>query len=134
MSELTSNQQRMVEEVLDDFNWDVVYKHMHDTNWAYRTDEGYSVPTFSEIRGMAKGLLERVLTNETEWYISSGGFHAFLKDGGLSLLFVLEESATLDDTYADEGRYDKAPNIVHELAETRREYEGDKIDAEEFRW
>jgi len=82
--------QEQIDDILDNFDFDKVHKVMVFLNWKY----GGSVPTVSELKENARGLLKEAVKLDLHWY-SSGGFHVkhevFEKNSYISLEFVIAE-------------------------------------------
>lgn len=106
--------QDIVDEIMDNFDFDKVVSVMEKLNWKWATDEGtVEVPDVSAVRKMARKLLKNVTFKQTgkegnfESFNACGGFEAHfftysldslegdvddaLHNTSLTLKFVLEE-------------------------------------------
>lgn len=87
------NQQEMIDEIMDFFDFDKVHKVMTMLDWKWALNNGLEIPDKSIIRKHARRLLKEVLINkknEEYYYISSGGFKATWQYDELNLEFILE--------------------------------------------
>lgn len=93
---------KMVNDVMEDFNFHIVYKVMNATNWEWAQEGGNTkIPSLYQIMKCASDLLTRVAAKygEGNSCISTGGFEASLRDGVLKLRFILEENEAFDTDY-----------------------------------
>jgi hypothetical protein len=75
----------MIDEILDEFNFEKVHKVMVALDWQYHNTDG--VPTIGDLRRMARSLLKQVVESKNLRYTASGGFVAYMEDGILGLRF-----------------------------------------------
>ena len=89
----------MVNEVMNDFNFEKVYRIMVLTRHKWLIDGTMKVPSLYRIMKNAEELLRTCASNygdKDNFSISSGGFTAGLDDGTLFLRYVLEEKISYD--------------------------------------
>ena len=90
---MTEQQQELIDEVMDCFDFKRVAEVMEALNWTWASCTG--VPEDHEIRRTARGLLKGALESG---YNATGGLSASYHDGELRLAFeVTEWSAYVDD-------------------------------------
>lgn len=87
---------KMIESVLDNFDFVKVHKAMKAVNWTWAHCDG--VPSIRALMVKAEFLLSEVLANEEMHSISTGGLTAEYDGNFLSLTFTFEES----EAYVDE--------------------------------
>ena len=98
MKELSkAEKQRMINNVLDSFDFVKVQKAMKAVNWTWATCNG--VPSIRALMAKAEDLLWQVLNNDEMQNISTGGLTAELYDDVLSLTFTFEETEAYVDNY-----------------------------------
>ena len=73
-----------IEALLDRFDFEAVKKVMVALGWEWGCGAGAHIPTYNEMRQLAKELLE----DAAVYGPASGGFEARDEDGVLSLAFV----------------------------------------------
>ena len=96
--------QKVIENVIKDFDFEKVHKVMVVTNWVWLSSDG--VPTITELILCAMRLLEEASEMEPGCLISTGGFTATkLYDDeygdGLSLKFIVTESKFYENKEQD---------------------------------
>ena len=83
--------EEMIEEVLDDFNFERVLCAMTALDWRWQTTEGngFAVPTVARLSAMARSLLRDAIKSK---YVACGGLHAWYHpaDGTESEWFQLQ--------------------------------------------
>lgn len=67
--------EEMIDEVLDDFNFERVHCAMTAIDWKWQTTEGkgFAVPTIARLKARARILLRDAIKDK---YIATGGLHA----------------------------------------------------------
>lgn len=85
------NNQELIDEIMDEFDFDRVYKTMVALNWTWHSTNG--VPNISDLRKSARGLLKSAVEYD-QVMVSSGGFVAYKEDGILGLRFELTDYET----------------------------------------
>lgn len=89
---ITQRQQELIDDIMDNFNFEKVHKVMDFLNWTWwdlETMKEYA-PTIQDIRSCARKKLKRIL-EENHASIESGGFVARkYDDGTISLEFKIE--------------------------------------------
>ncbi|NBW56914.1 hypothetical protein EBR43_03855 [bacterium] len=90
-----STDQELIDDVLDNFNFENVHVAMTVLKWTWSLENGLEVPSKAQLRRMARSLLKDVITKSYE-KVGSGGFEAsFDKESRhLALSFVLEQYTT----------------------------------------
>lgn len=89
---ITQKQQELIDDIMDNFNFEKVHKVMKFLNWTWWDNklEKYINPTIQELRSNARKKLKRIL-EENHASIGSGGFVARkYDDGTISLEFKIE--------------------------------------------
>lgn len=81
-----------VEYILDEFAFDDVWQAMRTVGWRWGTGVKQHYPTFTELRRMARQLLEAAAKEQTRY--ASGGLEATYEDGVLELRFVLASASS----------------------------------------
>jgi len=89
----------MIDEVMDNFDFDKVLKAMVALKWEWAKggydydkpsrEQMYS-PAIGDLRRSARRLLRKVI-REGSCAIASGGFHVTWQNGNLALMFVVSE-------------------------------------------
>lgn len=92
---LTEKQQEMIDDVMDNFDFERVSDAMHAVKWVWWSEVGLVVPTKAELRGEARRLLKDAIDKKST--ISTGGFRASYLYETLKLEFVLEECESCVD-------------------------------------
>ena len=94
-SKLTNKQHRIINDIIDNYNFDVIADYMKNTNWVWADmsnvnsiDEMVNAPVYvpnvPELRGRLRELLQRTFINANEgnidgpYYISTGGFTVYV--------------------------------------------------------
>ena len=105
--ELKSYHHDLINEVIDNFDFEKVARVMKALDWKWATDNGgYEVPDIYDLRKNARARLKEVIKSSIEEYdgsgvtISCGGFEAFYRENtkDISLKFVLSYwDAYMDD-------------------------------------
>ena len=89
---ITQKQQKLIDDIMDNFNFEKVHKVMKFLNWTWwnlETMKEY-VPTIQDIRSSARDRLKTVLLEKCG-YCESGGFVARkYDDDTISLEFKIE--------------------------------------------
>ena len=91
-SELTAEEQNMINSMLNLFDFERIHNVMHFLEWSW-TDIG--VPTIEQLRRQAYDMMEEVVLNEHA-YLSTGGFIVRNVDGMLDLSFNLSHVNSSD--------------------------------------
>ncbi len=90
--------QLQIDDVMDQFNFDLVQKCMQAANWTWKSAEN-GVPSVYELRKEARHILRKTLENGTGF--ATGGFFGTVKEGTLMLEFCLDwaesEAPTVHD-------------------------------------
>lgn len=99
-------QEKMIMDVLDDFNFRKVHDVMGITNWKWACRNGdYEIPSLYEMIKTAEQLLRTIIKNYGKGkytYVLSGGFKASLdEDDFLMLEFIAESSVEIGPDYED---------------------------------
>ena len=97
--------EKMVESVLDDFDFACVHQTMLNLNLKWFQKYGkMEVPTIYSICSHAKKLVEEAASHYGEDFFSccSGGFVATMEKTALSLQFVIEENTAFAEDFEDE--------------------------------
>jgi hypothetical protein len=80
----------LIEDIMNDFDFDKVRKVMVVLNWHWSQVE--QTPTVDEMKRTARRLLRDLCENDEIDFVSTGGFEASKRDGGLELRFIAEEA------------------------------------------
>jgi len=80
--------QEQIDEIMDEFNFAAVLEYMDETNWNWYIDDISKRPTETDLRKMARRLLEKL--GDGCKIVRCGGFIAICIDGDLELFFVIE--------------------------------------------
>lgn len=75
----------MIDEILDEFNFEKVHKVMVSLDWKWNSTDG--VPAIADLRRMARSLLQQVVESKGIHSVGTGGFTAFMHHGVLGLRF-----------------------------------------------
>lgn len=75
----------MIDEILDEFDFDKVHKVMVSLDWKWHSTDG--VPAIADLRRMARSLLKQVVESKGLHSVGSGGFTAYMHHGLLGLRF-----------------------------------------------
>ena len=97
--------EKMVESVLDDFDFACVQQTMLNLNLKWFQKYGkVEVPNMYSICSLAKRLVDEAASHYGEDYFSceTGGFVATMEKTALSLQFVLEENTAFAEDFEDE--------------------------------
>ena len=87
---ITQKQQELIDDIMDNFDFEKVHKVMTFLNWKWAMLDGYAIPSISDIRSRARDRLKTVLL-EKYGYCESGGLVARkYDDGTISLEFKIE--------------------------------------------
>ena len=77
-------------DILVNFDFEKVHKHMVQVHWTYYMDGEKKVPEITDLKKAAKELLEEAANEGREYfYVASGGFRAFKFGSTLELTFEL---------------------------------------------
>lgn len=89
---------KLIEKVIEEFDFLQVVKVMQFVGWEYATISGPGVPDVATLKKTARELLNRVISDKTN-FSTTGGFVARIEHDGngkyLILEFVLEDSFCL---------------------------------------
>ena len=85
---MTEQQRKLIDEVLDNFDFDKVKKAMDALNWTWASCNG--VPTIYDLRTESRRLLKDAIEKNL-FRVSTGGFKAGYSDNILSLEFTITE-------------------------------------------
>ena len=85
---MTKQQRRLIDEVLDNFDFDKVKKAMDALNWIWIGCDG--VPSIYDLRKKSRRLLKEAI-KQNSYRISTGGFRAGYSNNVLSLDFIVTE-------------------------------------------
>lgn len=77
----------MIEEILDEFDFEKVHRVMLALNWKWHDAKG--VPAIADLRRMARSLLKQVVESKGLHSVGSGGFTAYMHHGLLGLRFEI---------------------------------------------
>lgn len=86
--------QKLIDEVIDNFDFVVVHDVMITLNWNWYRNGKKSVPSIKELKEEAKFLLEQSIINHISH--TCGGLYSSYHDGELGLKFVLESYNTYE--------------------------------------
>lgn len=75
----------MIDEILDEFDFEKVHRVMVALDWQWYDTEG--PPSVAHLRRTARNLLKRVVDGKDLRYISTGGLTAYMENGLLGLRF-----------------------------------------------
>lgn len=75
----------MIDEILDEFDFEKVHKVMVVLDWKWHNTDG--VPSIGDLRRMARSLLQHVVSSREINTAASGGLTAFMHHGVLGLRF-----------------------------------------------
>lgn len=75
----------MIDEILDEFDFERVHKVMVALDWQWYNTAG--VPSIGDLRRAARSLLQQVVDGKNLRYTATGGFVAYMEDGVLGLRF-----------------------------------------------
>lgn len=89
----TENYVDKIDTVLNGFDFDGVHAYMKLTDWKWFGDNGYYLPTVSQLKATAESLLWRV-TDDGKTLVGNGGFYAYRFDYGIKLTFEPFRSST----------------------------------------
>lgn len=78
------NNQELIDEILDEFDFERVHKVMVALNWQWHNIDG--VPTIGDLRRNARDLLKTVV-HGNHIRVGSGGFYAYKENGTVGLRF-----------------------------------------------
>lgn len=96
---MTAEHQELIDEIMDNFDFDKVHKAMEALDWEWVKDgydkdkpmlEQMSVPDVSTIRRQARRHLKEVIEGNL-YAVGTGGLKATWHEGVLSLEFILAE-------------------------------------------
>ena len=68
--------QKLVDNIIENFDWGKVKLVMETLNWKWQNDMVFEVPLIGEIMSSAQKLLYKILENNKQIQISTGGFVA----------------------------------------------------------
>ena len=99
---LSIDQISLIDEVIDNFNFERVHITMNALDWQWQTtrNDGMELPSIARLKAMARHLLTEATTEKT---VGSGGFQAEYhidlnsKQEYYSLKFILCEADSYDD-------------------------------------
>lgn len=77
----------MIDEILDEFDFEKVHRVMLALNWKWYDTEG--IPSIADLRRMARSLLKQVVESKGIHSVGSGGFTAYMHRGLLGLRFEI---------------------------------------------
>ena len=87
---LTEKQQEIIDEIMDNFDFEKVHKTMIALNWGWAdSDGGLSIPDLSDIKKSARCRLKTAMEENVS--CASGGFFVEKEDDYISLKFVVAE-------------------------------------------
>ena len=75
----------MIDEILDEFDFEKVHRVMQALNWKWQSSP--DVPSIADLRRMARSLLKQVVESKGLHSVGSGGFTAYMHHGLLGLRF-----------------------------------------------
>lgn len=87
---MNENSAKLIEEILDEFDFNRVHKAMCVNDWHWVLSLG--TPSIAEMRECAKALLTEVV-GRGHGYVATGGFKADIERGELRLVFEFGESS-----------------------------------------
>ena len=80
-------------EIIERFDFEKVHAYMQLTDWKWCTSNGdMEVPSIEELKSTAEGLLNKLVWEDKNKFVATGGFHAYKFDWGLQLVFSLTHS------------------------------------------
>ena len=86
-AELSKEMGELVNEILDEFEFEKVHRTMKALNWTWHDTDG--VPTIGDLRRQARELLQELLRNDKYHITGTGGLYAYKEDGLVGLRFVV---------------------------------------------
>lgn len=75
----------MIDEILDEFDFEKVHRVMQAISWSWYDTDG--APTVAELRRCARSLLKQVVESKDLRYVATGGLVAYMENGVLGLRF-----------------------------------------------
>jgi hypothetical protein len=72
--ELSENTRILIEEITDEFNFEIVHRTMKALNWTWHDTDG--VPTIGDLRRQARELLQDLLRHN-HYCVGTGGLFAY---------------------------------------------------------
>lgn len=115
-SQITNRQKLIIDEVVDNFEFEKVYEHMVNTNWAWTTGNDknsvqYAVPNIAQLKHHLRSMLVDAYTSintrpelkEMPYMLSCGGFTILLwrPDDECRIFFSVTEM-DIDEEYINE--------------------------------
>jgi len=99
---MTDDREKLIDGVIDTFNFERVHIAMTALDWQWQTTNGngYELPSIAKLKAMARGLLRQSIKNKV---VGSGGFEARYypkvddQDEYFQLRFTLAESDSCYD-------------------------------------
>lgn len=79
----------MIDEILDEFDFERVHRAMIALQWSYHNTEG--TPHIGDLRRLARSLLKQVVEAKGIQSVASGGFTAYMHSGLLGLRFEVTQ-------------------------------------------
>lgn len=117
-SQITNRQKLIIDEVIDNFDFEKVYEHMINTNWVWVTsvDEDYenyqyAVPSINRLKHKLRSMLVEAYTSinnhpelkEMPYMLSCGGFTIFLwQPNDECRIFFSVTEMDIDEEYINE--------------------------------
>ncbi len=84
--------EKKIEQIMENFDFEKVHRAMAAWGWQwYLGERGSGIPSVVDLRCTALELLAAAWDEKTQ--LRTGGFTAEYIDGGLSLMFVIEQCA-----------------------------------------
>lgn len=77
----------MIEEIVDEFDFEKVHRVMLALNWQWHHTKG--VPEIADLRRTARSLLKQVVESKGTLSVGTGGFTAYTHYGVLGLRFEI---------------------------------------------
>ena len=77
----------MIEEIVDEFDFEKVHRVMLALNWQWHHTKG--VPEIADLRRTARSLLKQVVESKDTLSVGTGGFTAYMHHGLLGLRFEI---------------------------------------------
>jgi len=74
-AELSKEMGELVNEILDEFEFEKVHRTMKALNWTWHDTDG--VPTIGDLRRQARELLQELLRNDKYHITGTGGLYAY---------------------------------------------------------
>ena len=113
---MTYSDDEHIDYIIDNFNFKKVKKHMEENKWTW----GFAntVPTINQLKSTAFDLLMQIKDEESDHWVSTGGFTAMKGFDSLRLMFSIDDVdsdfVNLKDTY-DKDKNNKERKIKLEI-------------------